>query len=245
MIIPGGLGDLVYRVPRRRAAVGGQPPRDRSCPAWWPTLGSRRGGSRRGGRGRRSRRSARRRIVAVDRGSASVNGRPAARTPDIPSVRRRSASRDPHRPAGRARSAARGRAGPGSRVRHPVAWLTDLSGGGPVYALAILFGLNMVDEMDRDSLRPADPEHPEVVPHDQRRDPVAGGGRRAARAVADRADRPDGRQPQPGAADAHRAPVFALFSFGTGLAIFVWVLVIMRSGSGRRPGHRRCPPTTR
>ena len=27
-------------------------------------------------------------------------------------------------------------------VRHPITWLTDISGGGPVYALAILFGLN-------------------------------------------------------------------------------------------------------
>ena len=36
-------------------------------------------------------------------------------------------------------------------LRHPSRWLTDLSGGGPAYALAILFGFNMVEEMDRDS----------------------------------------------------------------------------------------------
>src|SRR5260221_14502144 len=36
-------------------------------------------------------------------------------------------------------------------LSHPGRWLTDLSGGGPVYALAILFGFNMVEEMDRDA----------------------------------------------------------------------------------------------
>ena len=36
-------------------------------------------------------------------------------------------------------------------LRHPGRWLTDLSGGGPAYALAILFGFNMVEEMDRDA----------------------------------------------------------------------------------------------
>ncbi len=45
-------------------------------------------------------------------------------------------------------------------LRHPAKWITDLSGGGPIYALAILFGFNMVEEMDRDCVRAVDPEHP-------------------------------------------------------------------------------------
>jgi ABC-type branched-subunit amino acid transport system ATPase component/MFS family permease len=34
-------------------------------------------------------------------------------------------------------------------VRHPVRWLGDLCGDGPLYALIVLFGLNAVDELDR------------------------------------------------------------------------------------------------
>ena len=37
----------------------------------------------------------------------------------------------------------------GGHVRHPGRWLSDLVGGGPVYAIAVLFGLNAVDELDR------------------------------------------------------------------------------------------------
>ena len=38
------------------------------------------------------------------------------------------------------------------------------------------------------------------------------------------------------------AAVFAFFSFGTGLAMFVWVLCIMRAGSGVGPGDRAAHP---
>ena len=34
-------------------------------------------------------------------------------------------------------------------VRHPGRWLADLCGGGPVFAIVVLFGLNAVDELDR------------------------------------------------------------------------------------------------
>ena len=34
-------------------------------------------------------------------------------------------------------------------IAHPVQWMQDLVGDGPVYALLILFGLNAVDELDR------------------------------------------------------------------------------------------------
>lgn len=32
---------------------------------------------------------------------------------------------------------------------HPVRGLREIAGGGPTYALVVLFGLNMVDELDR------------------------------------------------------------------------------------------------
>ncbi len=40
------------------------------------------------------------------------------------------------------------RAGAGA-VRHPRRWLAEVTAGGPVYPLVILFGLNAVDELDR------------------------------------------------------------------------------------------------
>src|SRR5262245_22635844 len=38
-------------------------------------------------------------------------------------------------------------------VRHPIRWIDDLTGDGPVLALLILFGLNMVDELARSSFQ--------------------------------------------------------------------------------------------
>jgi branched-chain amino acid transport system ATP-binding protein len=117
-------------------------------------------------------------------------------------------------------------------VQHPGRWLTDLSGGGPVYALAVLFGFNMVEEMDRDSFGL-------LIPNIQKSFHLSNAGILSLVAVAallglsltvpiaqmsDKRSRV--RLMLIGAA------VFALFSFGTGLAAFAWVLVIMRSGSG-------------
>ncbi len=34
-------------------------------------------------------------------------------------------------------------------LRHPGHWLQQVTGGGPVFALVVLFGLNAVDELDR------------------------------------------------------------------------------------------------
>ena len=117
-------------------------------------------------------------------------------------------------------------------LRHPGRWLTDLSGGGPVYALAVLFGFNMVEEMDRDSFGL-------LIPNIQKSFHLSNAGILSLVAVAallglsltvpiaqmsDKRSRV--RLMLIGGA------VFALFSFGTGLAAFAWVLVIMRSGSG-------------
>jgi branched-chain amino acid transport system ATP-binding protein len=38
-------------------------------------------------------------------------------------------------------------------LRHPIKWIDDLTGDGPVVALLILFGLNMVDELARSSFQ--------------------------------------------------------------------------------------------
>jgi ABC-type branched-subunit amino acid transport system ATPase component/MFS family permease len=117
-------------------------------------------------------------------------------------------------------------------VSHPGRWLTDLSGGGPVYALAVLFGFNMVEEMDRDAFGL-------LIPNIQAAFHLSNAGILSLVAVAallglsltvpiaqlsDKRSRV--RLMLIGGA------VFALFSFGTGLAAFAWVLVIMRSGSG-------------
>ena len=119
MILPSGLGGLVYRLRDRGAAVGG--------PASGPVRAQLRGGPDGGHRG----------------------------------------ARDPHRPGrghrpglgpgpGRGGQLSRATAavgswarGAGTAIRHPRRALDELTGPGPVYALLILFGLNMVDELDR------------------------------------------------------------------------------------------------
>jgi branched-chain amino acid transport system ATP-binding protein len=117
-------------------------------------------------------------------------------------------------------------------VRHPARWLTDLSGGGPVYALAVLFGFNMVEEMDRDSFGL-------LIPNIQRSFHLSNAGILSLVAVAALLGL-SLTVPIAQLSDTRSrvrlmllgSSVFALFSFGTGLAGFVWVLAIMRSGSG-------------
>ncbi|HWW55229.1 MAG TPA: ATP-binding protein, partial [Acidimicrobiales bacterium] len=124
------------------------------------------------------------------------------------------------------------RARAGAALAHPIAWLTDLSGGGPVYALAILFGLNMVDEMDRDGFAL-------LIPNIRDAFHMSDAGILSLVAVAallglslqvpiaqlsDRSSRV--RLMLMGAS------VFVFFSVGTGLAVTIWMLALMRSGSG-------------
>jgi ABC-type branched-subunit amino acid transport system ATPase component/MFS family permease len=117
-------------------------------------------------------------------------------------------------------------------ARHPGHWLTDLSGGGPVYALAVLFGFNMVEEMDRDSFGL-------LIPNIQKSFHLSNAGILSLVAVAALLGL-SLTVPIAQLADTRSrvrlmligAVVFALFSFGTGLAPFVWVLALMRSGSG-------------
>ncbi len=117
-------------------------------------------------------------------------------------------------------------------LSHPGRWLTDLSGGGPVYALAILFGFNMVEEMDRDAFGL-------LVPNIQQAFHVSNAAVLSLVAVAALLGL-SLAVPIAQLSDTRNrvrlmlvgASIFALFSFGTGVAVFIWLLVIMRSGSG-------------
>jgi len=117
-------------------------------------------------------------------------------------------------------------------VRHPGRWLTDLSGGGPAYALAILFGFNMVEEMDRDSFGL-------LIPNIQRSFHMSNAAVLSLVAVAALLGLSLTVPIAQWSDTGNRvrlmligASVFALFSFGTGVAVFAWLLVIMRAGSG-------------
>ena len=117
-------------------------------------------------------------------------------------------------------------------LRHPGRWLTDLSGGGPAYALAILFGFNMVEEMDRDSFGL-------LIPNIQQSFHISNAAVLSIVAVAALVGLSLTVPIAQWSDTGNRvrlmligASVFALFSFGTGVAIFVWLLVIVRAGSG-------------
>jgi len=117
-------------------------------------------------------------------------------------------------------------------LRHPGRWLTDLTGGGPAYALAILFGFNMVEEMDRDSFGL-------LVPNIQKSFHMSNAGILSLVAVAALLGLSLTVPIAQWSDSGNRvrlmllgASVFALFSFGTGVAAFIWMLVIMRAGSG-------------
>jgi ABC-type branched-subunit amino acid transport system ATPase component/MFS family permease len=117
-------------------------------------------------------------------------------------------------------------------LRHPGRWLTDLSGGGPAYALAILFGFNMVEEMDRDSFGL-------LIPNIQKSFHMSNAGILSLVAVAALLGLSLTVPIAQWSDTGNRvrlmligSSVFALFSFGTGVAAFIWMLVIMRAGSG-------------
>lgn len=117
-------------------------------------------------------------------------------------------------------------------IHHPSRWLAGLTGGGPVYALWILFGLNMTSQMDatgfsilipniRDAFHMTNAGILSLVAA------AAVVGLALQVPIAQMADRRN---------RVHLmllgAGVFAAFVFGTGLAISVWMLAVMRSGTG-------------
>ena len=110
--------------------------------------------------------------------------------------------------------------------------LEGITGGGPVYPLLILFGLNAVDELDRTAFGILLPEIRDHFGLDNQGalslvGLIAGIALCLQIPIAHYADRgPRVRIALMGAA------AWSLFSLGTGLAWSVWVLVAMRSGSG-------------
>ena len=117
-------------------------------------------------------------------------------------------------------------------LRHPGLWLGNITGGGPVYALLILFGLNMVTQMNTTAFGI-------LLPNIRDAFHVSNAGILAVVAVAGVVGLAM-QVPIAQAADRHNrihlmllgAGVFACFVFGTGLAVSVWMLVLMQSGSG-------------
>ncbi len=111
-------------------------------------------------------------------------------------------------------------------------WLENITGGGPVYPLLILFGLNAVDELDRTAFGILLPEIRDAFGLDLQGALsvialVAAVALCLQVPIAHYADRaPRVRLAMIG------ATAWALFSFGTGLSFSVWFLVVMRSGSG-------------
>jgi branched-chain amino acid transport system ATP-binding protein len=117
-------------------------------------------------------------------------------------------------------------------VAHPGQWISDLTGEGPVYALMILFGLAMVDEMDRTAFGL-------LLPNIRDAFDLSNAGILTIVALASLVGL-SLQVPIAQMADRHKrtrlmligAATAACFSIGTGLATSVWMLVIVRSGFG-------------
>ena len=116
-------------------------------------------------------------------------------------------------------------------VRHPGGWLRDVCGGEPVYPLAILFGLNAVDELDRTAFGILLPEIRDAFDLDLTTTltllaAVTIGALALQVPIAQLAD----RRPRLPLMIAG-AVCWALFAGLTGFATTLWVLGIARSGS--------------
>jgi len=117
-------------------------------------------------------------------------------------------------------------------LRHPVQYLTELTGGSPVYPLLILFGLNAVDELDRTAFGVLLPNIQDEFGLDLTGiltvvAVVLGFSLVLQIPIAHYADRGNRvRMALLGAV------AWSIFSAGTGLAVYVWMLYVMRIGSG-------------
>ncbi len=117
-------------------------------------------------------------------------------------------------------------------VRNPSGWLTEISGGGPTYALMVLFGLNAVDELDRTAFAILVPEIRDYYGFSNTGilsliALVSFGALSLQVPIAYAADRYSRvRMAAIGAA------MWAVFSFMTGLGLVWWLLIVVRSGSG-------------
>jgi ABC-type branched-subunit amino acid transport system ATPase component/MFS family permease len=117
-------------------------------------------------------------------------------------------------------------------VRHPVRYLHGLTGEYPIYPLLILFGLNAVDELDRTAFGILLPNIQEAFGLDLTGILTVVAITTAVALIlqipiahfADRSNRV--RLALIGAV------IWSVFSAGTGLAVYVWMLYVMRIGSG-------------
>jgi branched-chain amino acid transport system ATP-binding protein len=117
-------------------------------------------------------------------------------------------------------------------VRHPVQYLNELTGDAPVYPLLILFGLNAVDELDRTAFGVLLPNIQDYFGLDLTGvltvvAVVLGVALVLQIPIAHYADR--GNRVRMA---LFGAVVWSVFSAGTGLAVYVWMLYVMRTGSG-------------
>jgi len=117
-------------------------------------------------------------------------------------------------------------------IAHPVRTLDGITGGGPIYPLLILFGLNAVDELDRTAFTVLLPEIREEFGLNLTGvlGIVAAVGAAALALqipIAQLADRGSRSR-----LTLIGAGVWAVFSFVTGLAWVLWALAVARAGSG-------------
>lgn len=117
-------------------------------------------------------------------------------------------------------------------IAHPVRTLDGITGGGPIYPLLILFGLNAVDELDRTAFTVLLPEIREEFGLNLTGvlGLVAAVGAAALALqvpIAQLADRGSRSR-----LTLIGAGVWAVFSFVTGLAWVLWALAVARAGSG-------------
>jgi branched-chain amino acid transport system ATP-binding protein len=117
-------------------------------------------------------------------------------------------------------------------VRHPVNYLNELTGDYPIYPLLILFGLNAVDELDRTAFGVLLPNIQEAFDLDLTGiltvvAIVTGVALVLQIPIAHYADRTNRVR-----LALIGAVVWSVFSAGTGLAVYVWMLYVMRIGSG-------------
>jgi branched-chain amino acid transport system ATP-binding protein len=120
----------------------------------------------------------------------------------------------------------------GRGVRHPVRYLNELTGDSPIYPLLILFGLNAVDELDRTAFGVLLPNIQDAFGLDLTGvltvvAVVTGVALVLQIPIAHYADRSNRVR-----LALIGAVVWSVFSVGTGLAIWVWMLYVMRIGSG-------------
>jgi branched-chain amino acid transport system ATP-binding protein len=120
----------------------------------------------------------------------------------------------------------------GRGLRHPVRYLNELTGDSPIYPLLILFGLNAVDELDRTAFGVLLPNIQDAFGLDLTGiltviAVVTGVALLLQIPIAHYADRSNRVR-----LALIGAVVWSVFSAGTGLAIWVWMLYVMRIGSG-------------